>query len=201
MGQTNHYYSEMEAAGLNRRLELLSVGKLYTFGGACATHAFDIVFSPLRSQPGHSEYATTKSILDEFWERYPEILEPNVLAAFGIRARRFIENALGPEPDMLDRFTVPGAEALIWSTLYGVAREAGDDAIRCAENAADFAYRAVFYAFANDPGEYLGEQTQEYELGAPECLAELQFQLACLAAVEASNPYPSGYEYLCRATS
>ena len=199
-----HWYIQMQAAGFSERLVCMSVVKMRVFAVSCATHALQVVEANLGSRLGPfelSQFSAPSTILDEFWRRYPSLLAPVEFAPFSHRARSLIEDALGPEPDMLERFTVPSAEALVWSTLSAVTKEAADDPVGKTEEAADCAYRATFYAFADDPNEFGGDKTREIELRTPECIAELRFQLACLAAVEASNPYPSGYEHLCRAAS
>jgi hypothetical protein len=71
-----------------------------------------------------------------------------------------------------------------------------DDPCSAAWDSADFAYRAVFQTFSNEP-EVLGhEGMAKSEQNTAQCIEELKFQLAYLAEVEESGPVPSTYSIL-----
>ena len=189
-----YWDSQTKAANLKRRLRKLSLVKAIAYAVGCATHAKDRIAA---NSPAYgTAFPALASLLDSFWDKYPSSLQAHVVRALADEAAR-----LTPQEGEADLHA--GEEQLIWATAYSFSLATRSkytgDAVNETHASVDQAYQAVFSFNHEQDQSYSSEkEIREVERESPVCQAEMEFQLAFLAAVEAIQGQPPPYATILR---
>lgn len=182
------WYVRTEGVGLRQRLENLSQEKLLTFAVGCVTHAKDVLLASVEKN-SDKEYLSSARLLDAFWKGYPQSLAGDCLNSLMDEAEQVVTQELGSEPDQ--RFlTAPGAEPLLWATLYALSLSRSSNPVTAGYDAVDKAYFAVFIRFGKPDGRFDASQMHIIESKTTECLQEIEFQLYFLKTIEEAETVP-----------
>lgn len=184
------WYVRTESVGLRQRLANLSQEKLLFYAVGCATHAKDVLLASV--EKNSDEYLPSAHLLDAFWKDYPHSLAGDGLHSLMDRAEQVVTQQLGSEPDQ-HFLTTPGAEPLLWATLYALSLSRSSNSVTAAYDAVDKAYFAVFIRFGQPDGRFDASQMHVIECRTQECLQEIDFQLHLLKAVEEAETVPPPY--------
>jgi hypothetical protein len=180
----------MEEASFRERVSRLDISRARVYAVGCATHAKDHILGEKGSKVDRP-LETVAKLLDTFWSLCPQSLRDAALAPLVVQIDVLTPVEGVPEYE-------PGTGQLIWSVAYAFSiaqkKECDEDAVLTTEASAWNAYEAVF-SFHHEQGQtYPGEEEiRELEMNSVACQAEIEFQLAFLGALEASQGQPPPY--------
>jgi len=192
MFDDNHWwYTEMDRVQLKRRLSVLSLEQLVTYSVGCATHAYEAIRADVSSHE-LAEFQATATLLRLFWDDYPQTTSGMKLTTIAMRAEEAVASELGPEPDQ-KFLRVPGAEPLLWATLYALTLATNPTPLVPAYSAVCRSCLAVYARYAKDERAINEGRMHEVEKATRKCIAEIAFQMKYLELLEASPSLPSSY--------
>jgi hypothetical protein len=185
------WHTRIAEARLQDRLEHLDLPAVKVYVAGCVTHARDGLTKALVQGPSN-EFIGISQVLDRFWLQYPSSLQAPLRDLLITEAATFLPG----EGGKLD-----WEDAIIWATAYVLAVVRRDqytpDAAQEALEALHQAYWSVFsYNHGQGQAYPSDEDIQRVEKNSPVCIAEIEFQLAFLAALEVCQGQPPPYATL-----
>lgn len=192
MFDSSHWwYTEMERELLKKRLSALSLDQLVVYAVGCVTHASEAIRGDVTAQE-LAEFQPIALLLDLFWHEYPQTASGLKLASIASKAEEIVMSELGPEPDE-KFFEAPGAEPLLWSTLYALTLAANPTPIVPAYSAVGRSYYAVYARYSSDKQAVSEGRMKEVEKATPQCVNEISFQIKFLKLLERKKSLPANY--------
>lgn len=143
--QKHMWYLEIKRASVRQRLAVLKLESLFLYAVTCVTHAKDVLITSIGGQAS-AEYAFSARLLDSFWRDFPGSLAFDFIRNLGRQAEQTVTAALGEQPDR-HFLTLPGAEPLLWGTVYAMSIQGGPDSVSLAYDAIDKAYFSYLHSF------------------------------------------------------
>ena len=184
---SNYWYIQTEAAGLQEAVGGLDKAQCMTLATACATHATNRIAADARAKtymPDKLIQIIPWIILQrDFWHRHGDGLDAAAIEWIGNRTVEVFESVyLLPDESL----TWPAAEMISWATLGSltIGNPKSGDKTKAAYNSLYRSYKAVFFQFSDAPEAYGQPNMIEAEHRCAECLEELAWQLTCVDRVK-----------------
>jgi hypothetical protein len=173
---------EMESQNGESRICEMSTAKRTLFAVACVTHA-DARVREATGIKDIQELAPWSKIIKEFWAGFPNTATGTLRESLERKVTKKVQELAGTGSDE-HIMQAPGAEQLMWATLYALASDQPNDPGSCnAYSSASASYQSVFTVYAESPFATFEQQTVE-ERKTQQSFDEIRFQLELLRVVE-----------------
>ena len=181
------WFDAMTSRHGRSRIGRLAPEKAVIFAAACVTHAMDVVkrsprFLHLTTCEHIDEYAPWEALLLQYWNDLPSQADSAPSNEFAQLVEMTVDREAGTEARERN-LTSPGAENLMWATLYAFARPESCSVGTCAAfESAYSSFQAVFNSYATNPTNT--DDPRGEELRTSPALEEIDFQFNLLKSVE-----------------